>query len=68
VYYQHEAVMTHLGGRGVALLANPAVARLLGGLLQRRVQAPEVVAEETLVTPGAVMCHQNKNANMFDNV
>lgn len=39
-------------GRGrVALLADPGVTRLLGGLLEWRVQAAEVIAEAALVTP-----------------
>lgn len=58
----------HLGGGCVTLLADPAVSCLLGGLLQRGVQTPKVIAEPALVTPAAeggrvrVIPHINKAA------
>lgn len=39
-------------GRGrVTLVADPGISRLLGGLLEWRLQAAEVIAEPALITP-----------------
>lgn len=46
-----RTVSAHLGRGRVALLADPGVSRLFGGLLQWRVQAAKVIAETTLITP-----------------
>lgn len=46
-----RTLSAHLGRGRVTLLADPGVSSLLGGLLQWRVQAAEVIAETALITP-----------------